>query len=784
MAINPAPSSPDSSVPSEPPILDSPVSPEQRETSSEFFFDDPEFRCFLEKGSPVVKKNKQGKLVTRRLKDDLGYFADSQELREVVDFFRDVSTELNLDMSFFDGPERSRFYIALRDFMKTVDSKYIAHVSDRTETFSLNSDAFFPSGDKESGVKSWKSSFRMSAYFAFFLHYAQMRNDGSKYIEHPMKSATYGLEKLGFLDIDTVCATILHDVVEDSARKGIGKLIGITKDKKVVDSAKHDRFLERVRGFIGEKISKKTLAAVDLVTKPYSPDTEKPTRSEMMLDFINRLHKAVSEGRLEDALRGLYVKAADRSDNARTLQGAHGDAKEDEIWAETAFLLLPLVNKLGMHNYADWLYDSLYFMDSGARVRLRQLHQNVLKTDDLTARFGRGFEQLLSLVSGKSVKSGKDYQLIFRPRGFRHEDLALSSSGSEDGEKIDIRRARRTQNGFLHYIIFVNTSADPHLSHAAKTLLEGIFSHPVDFADQGTSFGSLFRYGSEQQYGVSDHASSGSSSLVSTLRRAGMPDFSVPFGIGVTAVFKNSAKAHETLFGLPQVAMMSLSGSFKRTSPNRASEDPSFQTASILSEFGDIAYELLEQFSDVRKFRARINSPAAPSDVQQQSRDDIAAVYDPRIAARPLFPENPEYFDQLLELMNIRAKFFAYHDKNPQDVMKITCQFGAGGKPVSVVVPRGLLPFQAGLFFHPFAFDARVRHANSSPEDLDASEACEPVCDGDHYIFEPGLAEVSSNNLVHHLSFGASTKQYLNAHLDRYAKQLLDSDPAFQQAAT
>ena len=62
--------------------------------------------------------------------------------------------------------------------------------------------------------------------FAFYSHDGQLRQDGSKYITHPVKVAQILLDLR--MDPDTICAALMHDVLEDCDvnKQNLTKLFG------------------------------------------------------------------------------------------------------------------------------------------------------------------------------------------------------------------------------------------------------------------------------------------------------------------------------------------------------------------------------------------------------------------------------------------------------------------------------------------------------------------------------------------------------------------------------
>lgn len=144
------------------------------------------------------------------------------------------------------------------------------------------------------------------------MHTGQMRKSGDPYFIHPTSVARIIAEMR--LDTASVCAALLHDVVEDTdvTEKDIEQLFGaevaflvdgVTKLGKVNFASKEDRQAESFR---------KMLVA-------------------MARD-----------------IRVLLVKLADRLDNMRTLEHMKPDSQE-RIAAETMEIYAPLAGRLGIH---------------------------------------------------------------------------------------------------------------------------------------------------------------------------------------------------------------------------------------------------------------------------------------------------------------------------------------------------------------------------------------------------------------------------------------------------
>lgn len=163
----------------------------------------------------------------------------------------------------------------------------------------------------------------LEAYkYALIMHGEQKRKSGEEYIIHPLNVA-YILAKLG-LDTTTICAALLHDVVEDT--------------KATYDD-------------IEKRFGKDIATLVEGVTK------------------LNKLFKTVEEAKaenykkmfiaMEKDIRVIILKLADRLHNIRTLQYLRKD-RQIAISKETIELYAPIAHKLGMYDMKNKLQDGAF----------------------------------------------------------------------------------------------------------------------------------------------------------------------------------------------------------------------------------------------------------------------------------------------------------------------------------------------------------------------------------------------------------------------------------------
>jgi len=156
--------------------------------------------------------------------------------------------------------------------------------------------------------------------FSYRAHSGQMRKSGDPYFVHPAGVA--GIITELRLDTASVCAGLLHDVVEDT--------LASTKD------------LERE---FGHEIAN----LVDGVTKLSKINFT--SKEDRQAENFRKMVVAMARD-----IRVLLVKLCDRVDNMRTLEYMKPDAQE-RIARETLEIYAPLANRLGMASFKSELED-------------------------------------------------------------------------------------------------------------------------------------------------------------------------------------------------------------------------------------------------------------------------------------------------------------------------------------------------------------------------------------------------------------------------------------------
>lgn len=192
-------------------------------------------------------------------------------------------------------------------------------------------------------------------------HHGQMRRSGEPYISHPVAAALI-LAKMR-LDYQTIMATLLHDVVEDTA---------LSKQ-------------DLVRIF-GEDVT----ALVDGVTKLTQIKFE--SRAEAQAENFRKMVLAMVKD-----IRVIIVKLADRLHNMRTL-GVMPWAKRRRIAIETLEIYAPIANRLGMHAIYTGLEDLGFKALYPMRYRAIQsaVQQSRGNREELTQKINHELQEAVS----------------------------------------------------------------------------------------------------------------------------------------------------------------------------------------------------------------------------------------------------------------------------------------------------------------------------------------------------------------------------------------------------
>ena len=189
----------------------------------------------------------------------------------------------------------------------------------------------------ESDVKRIQSAFR----YADDAHLGQFRKSGEPYITHPLAVATILAE--WHLDATTICAGLMHDVLEDTgvAKIEMAEQFGVEVTEIVDGVSKLDKL----------KFSSNEIAQAESFRK--------------MLLAMSR------------DVRVILVKLADRIHNLRTL-GIMRPDKRRRIATETLDIYVPIAHRLGLNHVFRELQELSFYNKYPRRYEV--LRHNVIAT--------------------------------------------------------------------------------------------------------------------------------------------------------------------------------------------------------------------------------------------------------------------------------------------------------------------------------------------------------------------------------------------------------------------
>ena len=183
-------------------------------------------------------------------------------------------------------------------------------------------------------------------------HAGQWRRSGEPYITHPL--AVAGIVNDMNMDIDSLLAALLHDVIEDTevTKEDIAARLGVVV-AELVDGVSR---LDRIHGVA----DRATEAAENHAAPARAPklgkgvrveakDNAAPARAPERFDNIHKMALAMSRD-----LRVIVIKLADRLHNMRTIAALDSEATR-RIALETMEIYAPIAMRLGMQGVCEEL---------------------------------------------------------------------------------------------------------------------------------------------------------------------------------------------------------------------------------------------------------------------------------------------------------------------------------------------------------------------------------------------------------------------------------------------
>tara|TARA_B100001093_G_scaffold77482_1_gene68541 strand:+ start:4699 stop:6858 length:2160 start_codon:yes stop_codon:yes gene_type:complete len=236
----------------------------------------------------------------------------------------------------------------------------------------LSADELF--SDLSSKFKDDKELLKKAYNFASDGHLNQKRASGEPYITHPLQVALY-LSELS-MDLDTIIAAILHDLIEDT-----------------------DITYKNIKNEFGTDVAN----IVDGVTK--LDKIQYNTNEEAKAEAIRKMVIAMSKD-----IRVLILKLADRLHNIQTINYL-ADYKQERIASETLYVYAPLAHRLGLQNIKHILEDiSFSLLHKNQNLEIESLIQKSAPNRD------KNIKKSVKVIEGLLADNSLSAEVIGRPK--------------------------------------------------------------------------------------------------------------------------------------------------------------------------------------------------------------------------------------------------------------------------------------------------------------------------------------------------------------------------------
>lgn len=245
-------------------------------------------------------------------------------------------------------------------------------------------------------------------HYAEKMHAGQKRKSGEPFVIHPVEVAII-LADL-HMDVETLCAALLHDTVEDTAA---------------------------TKAEVAEMFGQAIANLVDGVTKITKIEVE--SLSDEQAETFRKMLIAMNKD-----IRVVVIKLADRLHNMRTLSALREDRRIFKA-RETLEIYAPIAHRLGISSIKWELEDLAFFYLEP--TKFKQISRMVAET---RAQREEYLEKIISILHGEMDKIGVEAQIMGRPKHLYSIYQKMTKRGKGFSEIYDLSAVR----------IIVNTVKD------------------------------------------------------------------------------------------------------------------------------------------------------------------------------------------------------------------------------------------------------------------------------------------------------------------------------------
>ncbi len=264
-----------------------------------------------------------------------------------------------------------------------------------------------------------KKMIRLAFDMAVEAHSDQRRKSGEAYIFHPISVAKIVAQQIG-LDATSICAALLHDVVEDTkySLEEIERLLGVTVAKIV-----HG------------------LTKISSLKKDKNISLQAENFRKMLLT-------------LNDDVRVIIIKIADRLHNMQTMD-AMPEYKQVKIASETLYIYAPLAHRIGLYNVKTELEDlSLKYTEPQRYGSIKEkIEESKESQENYIKTFSKFLTQELSKERFKFEIKGRSKSIYSIHRKMLTQNVPFEKIYDKFALRI-IYKATRNNEKFLAWKIY------------------------------------------------------------------------------------------------------------------------------------------------------------------------------------------------------------------------------------------------------------------------------------------------------------------------------------------
>ena len=264
-----------------------------------------------------------------------------------------------------------------------------------------------------------KKMIRLAFDTAVEAHSDQRRKSGEAYIFHPINVAKIVAHQIG-LDATSICAALLHDIVEDTRFK-----------------------LDEIERLMGNTVAKIVhgLTKISRLKKDKNISLQAENFRKMLLT-------------LNDDVRVIIIKIADRLHNMQTMD-VMPEYKQVKIASETLYIYAPLAHRIGLYNIKTELEDlSLKYTEPQRYLSIkRKIEESYEEQENYIKTFSKFLSQELNKERVKFIIKGRSKSIYSIHRKMLTQNISFENVFDKFAMRI-VFKSTRTKEKLLAWKIY------------------------------------------------------------------------------------------------------------------------------------------------------------------------------------------------------------------------------------------------------------------------------------------------------------------------------------------